>query len=542
MALLDRSEIDRRLAAVFAAHGEEEYRQALRGLGSADQYDGDGMTVAYLLNGGDPETALRLMTAERRKAVAAVDPETPPIELEPLPGVDMPPLPEAARVDPALGVGACPWLDAYIDYSRQWSPRAYDGFHEACAVWLLSTVAARRVRCPMGHMRYTNLYLAMVARTSLFAKSTTAKIVSDTLRAAGLDWLLAADDATPQRFIADLVRTIPGDYDRLDPEAQQRVLLRAAFPAQRGWFFDEFGMKVGAMLAPGGFMADFRGILRKWDDCPARYEYASIGRGSDIVIEPYLALLANMTPADLRQAARKNDALWGDGFWARFAFVAPPPGANRSRARFPTGERRIPSKLTTPLQEWHQRLGVPEVEVEKVEDEDSKTTSLRARVTPHTCAPLDMAADVWDAFYSYNDGLCDLIEASELPDFDGSYSRFAEKALRVAMLMASLGNSNTIEMHHWARAQDTAERWRAGLHSLYAEVNKPEPSEEASREDKAVEIVHKLGTPTAADVGRYMWGMSGREAAMLLDGLVAAGTLRHVEGKRKGVVRYEPVP
>ena len=37
------------------------------------------------------------------------------------------------------------WLEEYVDLSRIWSPRAYDDFHEACGLWLLSTIAARRL-------------------------------------------------------------------------------------------------------------------------------------------------------------------------------------------------------------------------------------------------------------------------------------------------------------------------------------------------------------------------------------------------------------
>ncbi len=469
--------------------------------------------------------------------IAALDPDD---DLHPQ-GVEVPELPQWARTD--LGAGASPWLDAYASFSREWSPRAYDGFHEACGIWLLSTVAARRVHCHLGGRRFTNLYIALVARTSLFAKSTTAKIVSETLYAAGLDWLLAADDATPQKFIADLVRSVPSDYDRLTGELQTRVLKRAAFPAQRGWFYEEFGQKVAAMLAHGGFMSDFRGILRAWDDCPSRYEYGTLGRGSDLVIEPYLALLANMTPADLRQAAAKNDAMWNDGFWARFAFVTPPPGSNRSRERFPDGRRAIPTEIIQPLRAWHERLGEPNVTVAKELDDDGKPTSqYRAEVIPVPFEPCELAPDVIEAFYSYHDGLCELIDDSQVPDLDGNYSRFAEKALRVALLLASLDNAGRVELPQWARAQGIAESWRAGLHSLYAQANEPEPSEEAAQEEKVLQIVSKLGDPTAAQVARYMWGASSKEVAGILEGLVIAGTLERRHGQRKGVKRYALLP
>jgi hypothetical protein len=504
------------------------------------------MIVLALQGGASIEDVKRGLSNEELDAFFEPDPDAEPPEPPDFDAVEVPELPRAAQIDPALGIDASPWLDAYTAFSRNWSPRAYDGFHEACALWLLSTVAARRVRCDLGGDRYTNLSIALVARTSLYAKSTTAKIVGGTLAAAGLDWMLAADDATPQKFISDLVRSIPNDYDRLPLDLQERARLRAAFPAQRGWFYEEFGMKLAAMMSSGGFMADFRGILRSFDDCPPRYEYGTISRGSDLVERPYLSLLANMTPADLRGAARKNDAMWNDGFWARFAFVTPPPGANRARARFPDGARIIPSTLTTPLVNWHQRLGVPQVTVDEVVDEESKgkpAPRYEARVIPGDgTGRCELAPDVIEAFYTYHDGLCDLIEATTTPDLDGNYSRFAEKALRVALLLGSLDNSGAVEMRHWARAQTITEGWRAGLHSLYQQVNTPGPSEEAANEDKVMRIAEKLSPCTAAEVGRRIRGMSSRETAFILDGLVAAGALSKTAGRRKGTWRYALIP
>jgi Protein of unknown function (DUF3987) len=200
---------------------------------------------------------------------------------------------------------------------------AFDAFHEACGIWLLSTVAARRVTLQLGHPRYTNLYLALVARSSLYTKSTAAEIAIATLQAAGLDWLLAADDSTPQRFIHDLA-VAPHAEDSAPPDAWAR--LRQAFAAQRGWYYKEFGQHLEAMVRDHGAMAQFRSILKRFDDGRERYEVATLSRGSELVERPYLALLACMTPADMRPLARLGAALWHDGYLARFVFVT--PGAN----------------------------------------------------------------------------------------------------------------------------------------------------------------------------------------------------------------------
>ena len=463
---------------------------------------------------------------------------TIPNTLEELTGAEVPPLPKSAYIDPVVGANASRWLDEYTELSRSWSPRAYEDFHTACALWMLSTVAARRVVVHLGGPRYPNLYIALVARSSLWAKSTTAKIVGQTLRDAGLSFFLAPDDSTPQRFISDLVRRVPQDWDQLDMFGRKAAMQRIAFPAARGWFYEEMGMKLDQMLAPGGFMADFRGILRAFDDCPEEYRYASIGRGLDAVQQPYIAMLGNMTPSDLQRATRKSPGLWQDGFWARWAFITPPGDTNSSRARFPLGEREIPASIVDPVRAWHERLGVPEVDVEPTRDADGKSSGYDAFVDPTRRTHVTVDKDVTEAFYAYHDGLLDIVEGNETRDFDGNYARFAEKALRVAMLLASLEHGDRITLPVWARAQTIVERWRRGLHELYAQANEPPASEQERREEQALMIITRHGEMTANQVARFMRGTSSGEAAALLEGLVNAGALIRTATHRKGVVRY----
>jgi len=182
--------------------------------------------------------------------------------------IGLPELPVHARHDPKLAAVASPWLDAYIDYSRIWSPRAQDDFHESVGLWLLSTVAARRVATDFGKRRYTSLYIALAGRTSVFAKSTTAEIAQSLLKTAGISFLLAPDDATPQAFVRSMTHTLPAGWVDLTTEQQAERKIKLAFAAQRGWFFDEFGQKISAIMRDGGFMADFRGLLRRFDDTP----------------------------------------------------------------------------------------------------------------------------------------------------------------------------------------------------------------------------------------------------------------------------------
>jgi hypothetical protein len=451
---------------------------------------------------------------------------------------DCPTLPDSAHIDPAVGLGACDWLDRYIDFSRLWSPRAFDGFHEAVALWVLSTVAARRVLANMGKWRFTNLYIALTARTSLYAKSSTAEIGIQTLNRAGLSWLLTADSATPQKFITDLTNRLDDHYNELSAEEQKIKRLKLAMAGQRGWYFDEFGQHVAAMMRDGGFMSDFRGLLRRMDDTPERYEYGSIGRGSDIIERPYLALLANLTTDDLRPFARKGAGLWGDGFLARFALVCPSDG-ERKTERFPPGERAIPAELLTPLVNWHNRLKMPTVEiVDTADKEGSPTGRKRAEIGPICQTVLEINGDVREAFYAYHDGLLDLLGANQNHDLDGNYARFAEKALRISVVLASVSGAEQISMPHWARAQSITESWRAGLHELYRQINQPEPSDERKNEERLLITVQKLINPTAADAARYIRNLSSSEAARVLDGLVETGVLAVAATTNRRTKRY----
>jgi len=244
-------------------------------------------------------------------------------DLEPL----GPPLPEGIAFSPEVGQGASRWLDLYEEYSRQVSPEGYDDFHPACGLWVLSTVAARRVYVPLSKRVYTPLAIALTARTSLFAKTTTASAAVTVLQGAGLSWLLGDDETTPQKLLADMAGWLPPNYGELEEEQQARIRLRVAMSGQRGWYYDEFGQAINAMMKSNGPMTDFSGLLRRLDDCRESYSYSTRTHGQEVIEKPYLALLANMTPADLRQHADKGNGFWRDGFWARFAFITPPEHA-----------------------------------------------------------------------------------------------------------------------------------------------------------------------------------------------------------------------
>src|SRR5262249_26155337 len=153
----------------------------------------------------------------------------------------------------------------YISHSARWSPRAASNFHTANGLWTLSTVAARRIAVEIGHPIYPNLFLALIARSTLYAKTTTAKIARRDLQQAGCGALLASDRSTPQALLRNMAGVVPESYPVMSPDEQIAVSQRIAFAAQRGWYYEEWGSMLHQMTRKDSPMSEFHGMLR-WLD------------------------------------------------------------------------------------------------------------------------------------------------------------------------------------------------------------------------------------------------------------------------------------
>lgn len=390
---------------------------------------------------------------------------------------ETPPLPQAIRVPFNGSQGACTWHDEYVAFSKWRSPRSFHNFHEGNGWAILSTAAMHRVRLDLGSKRYTPLFLASIADSSVSAKTEAAKVFHAVLDKAGLKWTLGPDNTTPQAMIGDMA-TITGlkaDSDYINwTDTEKEIFARElAFKGQRGWFYEEFGEQMDAMCRANGVMVDFKGIIRRMDDCYDEYSRSTVTHKKQVVEYPYLSLIACMTPLDIKVQAGVNSPFWRDGFFARFAFITPHE-KERTKGRFPVGSiyDAIPHTLITPLQRWNNWLGIREVAVEPQYHDGGnniKKYSIEYGLFPEKHCIL--SPDVEESFYKYGDALDDIIEETKIKQFEGNYKRFPMLAMRIAMLCASLENNGYIEMRHWWKGQEFAEMARQGLHELYAQVN-----------------------------------------------------------------------
>jgi hypothetical protein len=454
-----------------------------------------------------------------------------------------PELPAYAQTDEDAAARASIFLDDYIAFSQKWAPRAYAGFHEAAALFALSTTAARRIKIQLGPRGvFTSLYLALASRTSLYTKTTAADLALTLLRRAELTGLLADDDATPQAFLRSLTLHVPPDYADLEEDAQQDLRQRLAFAGQKGWFYEEWGQHLHAMMQKEGMMAAFRSILRRLDDHQDQYVYSSISRGRDILIKPYVTLLANVTPADLKPFLRMQSPLWRDGYIARFAFIAPGE-APTTLAPFPEGTFTITKALVTTLAAWHKRLGIPRVTVEPIRGPKGKDTG-RHRIVftqVHKETTYTLSPEVRTAFYAYDQAMHELMAYTNNEDLDGSYARFPMKALRIAGLLASLhddASKYTIWPAQWYRGQAIAERWRRDLHKLMHQVDEGEaPSREARYEQRILDVLKRHGALSIREINRWT-KLAHSDIAAALPVLQTAGVVEESATARTTKYRY----
>ena len=482
------------------------------------------------------QRALGLWWPDLDKAIR----ETPMHDLIELPHVPeqlMPTLPAEAYLDPHLGVHAAPWLDAYKAYSQQWATRAATHFHEAVGLWMLSTVAARRVSVTHnGQRHFSNLFVAMVARSTLYTKSTVAKLGRDALKQAGCGALLFQGKATPHAFMQDLSGHVDPEYPYLTPVQQEEVCARLAFSAQAGWYLNEWGGMLSQMHRSDSPMADFHDLIRLLDDNETEYINRTISRGKEVVTNPYLAFLASATPSDLQKFLAAGSRWWSDGFWPRFAIVTPGLDEQPSDADAPEGLAVMPASLCHALHDWHLRLGIPQVMVEQVVDANGKPTSKwRATVTDLPCTEIGMAPEARAACNAYSKALLRLVTEGKTPEhFSSCYGRYAEKALRIAMLLASIEDHPLISLEHWAYAQRITERWRRMLHEVVEIVERSQPlSREEMVEQKCLKALQTYGPMEIRELQRRHVRASTAEILKALEHLQDARMVgSSIQGKK----------
>ena len=308
-------------------------------------------------NNSKPAPDKRVMKTENPNNIKEISMNKSITEEKELTGPEFQSLPKECNFPKGTSANACPVFDHLCEWLRKWSPRSDDKFYEAVGIFILSTIAARRVSYDLGKTKYTNIQILLIGRTGLSAKSTVASLAIELITHIGLDYLLIPDLITPQKLVNIMSLNAPENFEKMSAVEQERAKLKVGFSGQRGWFHDEFGTTLAGMLKSDKNDSNFRKLFRQFDDAPVKFSLAGIARGIDEITRPYLSFLGCMTIADMAPWCRRGTTLWGDGWLARMGLVSADNIGNKQR--FPEGMLTFPSEIVNALLEWHKRLGLP---------------------------------------------------------------------------------------------------------------------------------------------------------------------------------------
>lgn len=426
--------------------GQAAYRSQAHDTTNGPELQAPGPDLTHLTDAELLAAAIVAPTPPLNGSAPASAYASPGPDPDPLP---LPPLPEEARLDPAIGAGAGRWLDRYCSYARAVSPMTPVIMHESAGLWLGSVAIARRLKLPMAFGDiYPNVFALWLATTTLWHKSTALDVAKGLARAV-FPHLLAPQDTTPEGFLSDLSGREPAGLADMPDGLKDLWRQERNYAAQRGLVLDELS---GLMAGAGkDYNAGLLEAFLRFYDCDPLYTRSTRGAGRVVVRNAYLSILGASTPAAMAPHMA-NETLWSNGWWARFALLTPD-------AERPTWE--------TPTEANPQEYEALKARLRGLYDDLPAATW----PDPPEARPVILGPGVMAAWGAYDKALMfDLLT----PDLDtrlwGSYGRLPSQALKVAVILAALdwrskdGSTPVIELPHMARAMAITESWRASTH------------------------------------------------------------------------------
>lgn len=475
-------------------------------------YRGKRRDPARNLNAPAPETIQKTKLSEvtGMKVQQAVEIETKQTDNDKL----APPLPRYAQPDPDLVSDAGKWIDTYTNYARCVSPMTPDIFHESAALFLVSVIVARRIKLPMAYDTiYPNLFIAWLAETTLYKKSTALNITKRILY-KHFAHLLTAQDFTIESFISDMAGIQPNNHEKVSTQEQEAWQKERDFAAQRGLVLDEFS----GLLAAAG--RDYNGglieALLHFYDCDQHFVRSTKGQGRITVRNSYLSFLGASTPAAVGQHFTQ-ERLWSMGWWPRMIILTP---EKRPKWKEPI-EAEEPAEISARLINIFNRLPA-----EKYPNE-------------HPTIDAAINQDAYKVWQNYNRSLQEELLTEDLNHILwGAYGRLPTHALKAAIILAVLDwgiaePTPRIEIKHMTRAIMMAENWRESLHRA---VGLSETSEYNRLTERILKVIGKAGTKgiTMRNICLSMQDKPSNEILMQVDDMMRTGLVEMQKTKREG--------
>ncbi len=410
----------------------------------------------------------------------------------------VPPLPDALAQQIHRTSHPSRWLDVFLATAQQASPVTPESFHEVAGLWILATVAARRVRMRFGSSwLYPNLYAICMSPPGRYAKSVAMDVYHRMLDAAGLTDFLLSNRLTPEALFNQMSVDVPRDWrDRIDSEDDFDIRSfcdRKQFAAQRSWLQDEAAYLFKDLNKDT--YAQLLGLILQMYDNPQKLTRETMGGGLVSIERCSLSFLGFSTPQGMMHYLH-DERLWDEGLWSRFALIT--PDAPPAYAVFDHAVS-LPSELITDLRAIHNALGEPVlswVDAEIVGDGKHKKVIEPASVDVYVPPPREMTLsdDAHALWLNYDKAVrYDLLNSGAINDtLLANYTRYPSQALKLAMLirLADCDDGDVIESSHLCRALQIIERWRANLHDLWQDNQR---TSEIRLSDRIVQVLRDKG-------------------------------------------------
>lgn len=395
------------------------------------------------------------------------------------------------------------WIDLYAHWSQKRSPLTPLHFHKNIALSLAAGAIAGRVYIQLPHAKiYPNLYTLIVAKTSVFAKTTAFDIAREATRDTMAEKVMD-EIATPEAFLSLLAGSKPTNFKHMSDEQKKYWEERTAWGARRLFMLDEAGRLFNVLRRD--YNSDLADVIMKlYDAGGAAIERTTRKMGYESVGEYALSCLFATTPAGIRWVLSTSDA-WNSGFWIRWNFVA-----ERTLTPWKDGEFIDPPKsVLEPL----RRL--------------SKTS-----LSKYNNKAFSMSAEdkVFKVFNEASRLVREQIDQSEDERMDGMLSRLPIKHFKAAMILSLLeadGQTPRLQLKHWEAALPFAEGWRRDALIV---LELATHSERMTLEDRVLQYI--FGTPQGAEA-RNMYralNISAEQLQSVLDVFKKNGVVTPIQG------------
>jgi len=425
----------------------------------------------------------------------------------------VPDLPESARLeyDPTDDVGSI--VNTYLIHALSIAPMTPVQFHESAALWLGSVAIARRLKAALPHGDvYPNLFIAWIAPSTLWHKTTALNILRKIVYRA-FPFLLSAADTTIEALLSDWSGKEPENLTHLTEENQATWRASRDHSAQRGVVLDE----MSGLLAGAGrdYNVGMIETFLRFFDCDERYTRSTRGQGLIFVRNAYMSFLGASTPVAM-YPHMANERLWSNGFWPRFALLAPDvnhPEYEQSR------ETQDPSDIVDVLKALYARL--PKATYPDVLEAKS----------------IIIESEAMHAWQRYSKAVgYDLITDTLDHRLWAVYGRLPDQLIKVAIILASFDwamekretNVPTIELGHISRAMNIVEGWRSSAHRMIEQVTMSDASRFLQRILRHVISAGTRGI-TLRELYKSMKDKQPYEIANALDQLVQAEEIESVD-------------